>query len=616
MIGNVNKLGTSFKGLASYLETGKDRAHPERVDWIETRNLPTERPDVAARLMAATARESVQTQKPVFHLSISFDPGDEVDRAAMRRVADEVLRDLGLADRQALIVAHRDTAHPHVHLAVNRVHPETGRAWADSFSKKRVEASLRRLEVEMGLRVVPGRLARVPELGQERAPAARAAHGDAAFAERVRAQAGPHLERAGSWAEVERGLAEHGLALRMKGRGMVVTDRRQEVKASDVHPLASRYRLEQRLGAYSDYRARQDAAARVLDARAPRAAQPAPRGAELPRTPTTQGERYRAAARQLDRDLRATYTHPQDARRAFLRAVDSRGAAEAAAALRWEPAQYGALRTARTPEQSARAAGNAYDYAVQRTARSRTAAKEAAALLREPARVHGLEASASRADEAARRAVSTLDALRARRAAAVHDFARVRELAGDVYADPGRALRELHRHAASHGHAAAARAVHDQPERFGELRSVERSRVFGLVRELDHTAAQARTPELSAAVRDLARRVEARPRAGQVAEAAGAVRQTRAAADAARQAFTQAARTVDVAARVRQAAELMAEAAARQLAAGAAKAALVLVQQVAPMLPTSAGALVKKAGELARDMALGRDRERERGHSR
>lgn len=73
---------------------------------------------------------------------------------------------------------------------------------------------------------------------------------------------------------------------------------------------------------------------------------------------------------------------------------------------------------------------------------------------------------------------------------------------------------------------------------------------------------------------------------------------------------------MDVAARVRQAAELMAEAAARQLAAGAAKAALMLVQQVAPMLPTSAGALVKKAGELARDMALGRDRERERGHSR
>ncbi|HEX6749277.1 MAG TPA: relaxase/mobilization nuclease domain-containing protein [Longimicrobium sp.] len=615
MIGNVNKLGTSFKGLASYLETGKDRAHPERVDWIETRNLPTERPDVAARLMAATARESVQTQKPVFHLSISFDPADEVDRAAMRRVADEVLRDLGLADRQALIVAHRDTAHPHVHLAVNRVHPETGRAWADSFSKKRVEASLRRLEVEMGLREVPGRLARVPEMGQERAPAARAARGDAAFAERVRAQAGPHLERVRSWAEVERGLAEHGLALRMKGRGMVVTDGRQEVKASDVHPQASRYRLEQRLGPYSDYRARQDAAARVLDARAARA-EPAPRAAELPRTPTTPRERYHAAARQLDRDLRAIYTHPHDARRAFLRAVDSRGAAEAAAALRWGPARYGALRTAPAPEQSARAAGNAYDYAVQRTARNRTAAKEAAALLREPARVHALEASASRADEAARRAVSTLDALRDRRAAAVHDFARVRELAGDVYADPGRALRELHRYAASHGHAAAARAVHDQPERFGEMRGVERSRVFGLVRELDHSAAQARAPELSAAVRDLARRVEARPRAGQVAEAAGAVRQTRAAADAARQAFTQAARTVDVAARVRQAAELMAEAAARQFAAGAAKAALMLVQQVAPMLPTSAGALVKKAGELARDMALGRDRERERGHSR
>ncbi|WP_263626990.1 relaxase/mobilization nuclease domain-containing protein [Stappia stellulata] len=35
---------------------------------------------------------------------------------------------MGLSDRQALIVSHNDTAHPHVHVIVNRVCLETDRA--------------------------------------------------------------------------------------------------------------------------------------------------------------------------------------------------------------------------------------------------------------------------------------------------------------------------------------------------------------------------------------------------------------------------------------------------------------------------------------------------------
>ena len=95
-----------FPGLAGYL----DREH-ERVDWIESRNLPTRDPQTAACLMRSAARDSERVHKPVYHLSISFDPGDPVDPETMRRVADRTLRDLGLQKHQALIVAHNDR-HP------------------------------------------------------------------------------------------------------------------------------------------------------------------------------------------------------------------------------------------------------------------------------------------------------------------------------------------------------------------------------------------------------------------------------------------------------------------------------------------------------------------------
>ena len=46
----------------------------------------------------------------------------------MSRAADGSLEALGLEGHEALIVAHEDTRHPHVHVIANRVDPETGKA--------------------------------------------------------------------------------------------------------------------------------------------------------------------------------------------------------------------------------------------------------------------------------------------------------------------------------------------------------------------------------------------------------------------------------------------------------------------------------------------------------
>jgi relaxase-like protein/DNA relaxase TraI-like protein len=250
VIGRTFPLGKGFMGLVRYLESGRSGEEPERVLWSETRNLPTRDLQASARLMAATARESVRTERPVYHLSISFDPSDPVNRQVMRRVADAVLAKLDLSGHQAVIVAHRDTAHPNMHLVVNRVHPERFRAWEKGWDWPKIEAELRDQEVALGLRVVPGWLAPVP--GREPARALR--RGDAAFLRSVTERAAPVLERAQSWEEVERGLAAAGLSVRIKGGGLSINDGRQEVKASEVGRAFSRKHMEERLGKLSAYR--------------------------------------------------------------------------------------------------------------------------------------------------------------------------------------------------------------------------------------------------------------------------------------------------------------------------------------------------------------------------
>ena len=155
MIG-VSSSNKSFRVLARYLAEERNAEEQKRVAWATSRNLPTDDPDLAARIMRATAAQNVRVKDPVYHLTLSFDPGDNVDRAAMERVADRVLGALHLQEHQVLMVAHGDREHAHMHLMVNRVHPETGKVWSRWQDYPTIQRVLREEEEALGLRRVPG----------------------------------------------------------------------------------------------------------------------------------------------------------------------------------------------------------------------------------------------------------------------------------------------------------------------------------------------------------------------------------------------------------------------------------------------------------------------------
>jgi predicted nucleic acid-binding Zn ribbon protein len=81
---------------------------------------------------------------------------------------------------------------------------------------------------------------------------ARAKRRQVEFLRQVKERATTVLKCSDSWAELERGLAEVGLSLRVKGGGFTVTDGDLEVKASDVGRAFSRFHLQERLGRYPD----------------------------------------------------------------------------------------------------------------------------------------------------------------------------------------------------------------------------------------------------------------------------------------------------------------------------------------------------------------------------
>ncbi|RTL73325.1 MAG: hypothetical protein EKK41_00160 [Hyphomicrobiales bacterium] len=144
MLPNISSNGRSFRGAGAYYL--HDKAEPdgpkpttsERVAWTATRNLAQEDPSQALDEMWHTAEDGMRLRReagqrsgtrceaPVKTISLAWAPHQSPTRAQMEATADHYLRYMGWHEHQALYVAHNDTAHPHLHIILNKVHPETG----------------------------------------------------------------------------------------------------------------------------------------------------------------------------------------------------------------------------------------------------------------------------------------------------------------------------------------------------------------------------------------------------------------------------------------------------------------------------------------------------------
>lgn len=165
MVPKIHKKGSSFKGAAAYLLHDKgSREKNDRVEWTTTRNLATNNPEAAWRVMAATAMDGERrkalagiratgrkSKDSVLHLTLSWHPDEAkgLTRPEMMRAAEGAVKALGAEKHQALLVSHNDEPQPHVHILINRVSAEDGRmlssskeklalsAWAQDYEKGR-----------------------------------------------------------------------------------------------------------------------------------------------------------------------------------------------------------------------------------------------------------------------------------------------------------------------------------------------------------------------------------------------------------------------------------------------------------------------------------------------
>ena len=88
-----------------------------------------------------------------FVLSPTREDGKNLIKEQLKEMTQRFIKEMQLRERQAIAFVHRDKAHAHVHLYVNRIGFD-GKAYNDSFIGKRSQLAAENVAKEMGLTTV------------------------------------------------------------------------------------------------------------------------------------------------------------------------------------------------------------------------------------------------------------------------------------------------------------------------------------------------------------------------------------------------------------------------------------------------------------------------------
>lgn len=253
-------IGDNFDRLGRYIAAADQPGEKLHDFWMGNCNAGDGIEDLEIGLIEIEAVRMMrpETKDKTYHLIVSFPPGDEQPvlndlRDISRRYVDA----LGFKDHQFFAGAHQDTQNFHIHIAINRVHPETYKIHAPYKDFKALEGMTRAIEKEYGLTVTRGMSDREGKFNPL-SPEARdfERHTWQQSFHRFMQEKKPDIlgavDRAKGWPGLHKELASWNVGIKPRGNGLIFydLDGKGTMKASSVGREASKKALEARYGPY------------------------------------------------------------------------------------------------------------------------------------------------------------------------------------------------------------------------------------------------------------------------------------------------------------------------------------------------------------------------------
>ena len=114
----------NFSRLINYLV--KESRVGERVGRIVVSNCYADEVISGTMEIEHTQGKNIRAQADkTYHLVISFESEQKPEDYVLDDIEQELCKALGLEEHQRISVSHIDTEHFHIHLAINKIHPQS-----------------------------------------------------------------------------------------------------------------------------------------------------------------------------------------------------------------------------------------------------------------------------------------------------------------------------------------------------------------------------------------------------------------------------------------------------------------------------------------------------------
>ena len=263
--------GGKISRLADYItdeQKDKDKhidKDKNKIDYYGGRGFLCDDLNSRKAEMTALASDAPKCTNPITHWVMSWQEHERPTRDQLEESIDILLEELGMTDHQAIYAAHQDTENYHVHVMINRVHPDTLRALNNFRDVELAHKAVARIQHLQGWQpeqraryeVIEGQTKRLQHPPQAtKQPAGQIAqqiesHQGVKSAERVGIETGADLIRAAhSWRDLHQSLADRGMRYEQYGTGAYLYVGDVKLKASSAGRDCSLPQLKKRLGEY------------------------------------------------------------------------------------------------------------------------------------------------------------------------------------------------------------------------------------------------------------------------------------------------------------------------------------------------------------------------------
>ncbi len=240
---------SNFAELVNYMLDEQKKY--ERVGYVQATNCRTQNIDVAVLAIQNTQNQNTRAvSDKTYHLIVSFPCGERPEDATLQAIEARICEGLGFKEHQRVSVVHHDTDNLHFHIAINKIHPMRY-TMHDPFNAYFTLGQLcEKLEIEYGLQ--PDNHAAQKVISENKAQDMECHAGIESLLGWIKRQCQPAMLSADSWEELHQIMQQHGLELKERGNGLIISDHNGlTVKASSVARDLSKAKLEAKLGSFT-----------------------------------------------------------------------------------------------------------------------------------------------------------------------------------------------------------------------------------------------------------------------------------------------------------------------------------------------------------------------------